>query len=138
MTILRKIAVFVLGGSAYVTLEMLWRGRSHISMFGAGGICLLLIGRLNELQPRMNLWARILAGAGIITAVELGTGLVANRDYSVWDYRQMRGNFRGQICPQFCLLWIPMSALALGLHSGLNRMLWAGRKSRPEKPGGYV
>lgn len=123
MAILREIAVFVLGGSAYVTLEMLWRGRSHISMFGAGGICLLLIGRLNELQPRMNLLARILAGAGIITAVELGTGLVANRDYSVWDYRQMRGNFRGQICPQFCLLWIPVSALALGLHSGLKRLL---------------
>ena len=138
MAILREIVIFLLGGSAYVTLEMLWRGRSHISMFGAGGICLVLIGRLNELCPRMSLSARILAGAGLITVVELGTGLVANRDHSVWDYRQKRGNFRGQICPQFCLLWIPVSAMALGMHSGLNRMLWAGRKSRPEKPGGYV
>ena len=123
MTILQEIAVFILGGSGYVTLEMLWRGRSHISMFGAGGICLLLIGRLNELQPRMNLWVRILAGAGIITAVELGTGFVANRDYSVWDYRQMRGNFRGQICLPFSLLWVPVSIGAMALYDVLDTTL---------------
>ena len=138
MAIWKKIMLFCAGGSTYVVLELLWRGWSHGSMFLAGGTCFLLIGQLNQVQPRLPLPARAVMGAVVITAVELLTGLLVNRDYSVWDYRQMRGNFRGQICPQFCLLWIPMSALALGLHSGLNRMLWAGRKSRPEKPGGYV
>ena len=123
MVIWKRGAVFALGGAAYVGLELLWRGRSHISMFLAGGTCLLLIGHLNEVKPRLPLPLRILAGAGIITMVELGVGLLANRDYRVWDYRHQPGNFLGQICPQFCLLWISVSALALGLHGGLMRMM---------------
>jgi len=123
MTIWKRVAIFLLGGSAYVALELLWRGRSHSSMFLAGGTCLLLIGHLNEVKPRLPLPLRILTGAGIITMVELAAGLLANRDYRVWDYRGMPGNFLGQICPQFCLLWIPVSALALAFYSGLIRVL---------------
>ena len=123
MAIWKRGTIFVLGGAAYVGLELLWRGRSHGSMFLAGGTCLLLIGQLNEVKPRLPLPVRILTGAGIITMVELAAGLLANRDFRVWDYRQMPGNFLGQICPQFCLLWIPVSALALGMYGGLKRMM---------------
>mgnify|MGYP007039094459 CR=1 FL=1 len=35
----------------------------------------------------------------IITTVELAAGLIFNRDYAVWDYRGIPGNFCGQICP---------------------------------------
>ena len=31
------------GGSAYVLVELLWRGRSHFSMFLLGGLCFWLI-----------------------------------------------------------------------------------------------
>lgn len=108
----KHLALFSIGGSAYVGLELLWRGRSHISMFGAGGLCFLLIGRLRGLS-----WpVRAGAGAGIITAVELGTGLIVNRDYHVWDYRNVPGNFLGQICPMFMALWVPVSVLASTLY----------------------
>ena len=97
--------LFGIGGISYVGLEFLWRGRSHISMFLAGGLCFLLLGRLHRLRPQLPLLVRGLVGSGIITSVELLAGLVANRDYSVWDYRGMPLNFHGQICLPFSL-WL--------------------------------
>ena len=121
---LRKYGfLFLLGGGLYVALELLWRGKSHISMFCAGGICMALIGGLEEAEPRLALPWRILAGAGIITMVELATGLLVNRRFTVWDYRAQPGNFIGQICPAFCLLWIPLSAAAGALCRRLGRVL---------------
>ncbi len=122
MEIRKNLLRFGIGGSAYVGLELLFRGRSHISMFGAGGLCFLLIGKLG--QRTMSPVIRTLAGAGIITGVELATGLAVNRDYRVWDYRQMPGNFRGQICPAFCLIWVPVAAMADILYRSLDRKLF--------------
>ena len=107
-------SLFCLGGGAYVGLELLYRGRSHISMFGAGGLCFLLLGALR--RRNLPVPAKIGAGAGTITAVELATGLLVNRDYRVWDYRNQPGNFLGQICPVYSLLWLPVSLLAIGLY----------------------
>ena len=123
MAFWKRMTIFGAGGAAYVGLELLWRGRSHSSMFLAGGTCLLLIGHLNEVKPRLPLILRILAGAGIITMVELAAGLLANRDHRVWDYRDQWGNFLGQICPAFCLLWIPIAGLALVAYEGLKKVL---------------
>jgi len=119
----KQSVLFYLGGCAYMGLELLWRGRTHGSMFIAGGTCFLLIGHLNHVHPRLPLPLRALAGAGIVTMVELGIGLLCNRNYEVWDYRDRAGNFLGQICPMFTLLWIPVSLLALFLHSLLTRRM---------------
>ena len=123
MNILRKARLFALGGSAYVGLELLYRGRSHISMFLAGGACLLLIGKLNHVTPRLPLPLRAVVGAGIITMAELTAGLLFNRDYAVWDYRSLPGNYMGQICPRFCLLWIILAALVLLIYDPLEALL---------------
>ena len=85
-------------------------------MFFAGGSCFLLLGKLNRTQPRLPLPFRAVAGAGIITGVELLTGLLVNREYAVWDYRQVPGNFHGQICLPFSLLWVPISLGAMTLY----------------------
>lgn len=124
MKIGRKTLEFCIGGGSYVGLELLWRGWSHGSMFLAGGTCLLLIGQLEERRTPRPLLLRVLAGAGIITAVELAVGLLVNRDYLVWDYRDCWGNILGQICPGYSLLWIPVSGAALGLHALVKR--WTG------------
>ena len=62
-------------------------------------------------------------GAVVITSVELAAGLLANRDYSVWDYRAMPMNFYGQVCLPFSLLWIPLSLLAMVLYRVLARFM---------------
>ena len=116
---IRKIWLFLLGGIGYVGLELLWRGRSHISMFAAGGTCFLLLGALQKknLPPP----AQCLLGAGIITTVELIIGLLFNRQYQVWDYRRMPMNFLGQICLPFSLLWVPLSLGAMSLYRYLDQ-----------------
>ena len=119
MKFMKQTALFAIGGGIYVGLELLWRGRSHISMFAAGGVCFLLLGGLRRLRLR----ERLLLGPLVITAVELGVGLLVNRDYTVWDYRDVPGNFLGQICPAYCLLWLPLSLAAMALYPQVAGLL---------------
>ena len=119
MRFYKKAALFAIGGGGYVGLEMLWRGRSHVSMFAAGGMCFLLLGAMR----RISLPGRLILGPAAITAVELAAGLLVNRDYTVWDYRAMPGNFLGQICPAYCFLWIPLSLAGSVLYTYAERFL---------------
>ena len=130
MKIWKNCILFYTGGAAYLTLELLYRGRSHGSMFLAGGTCFLLIGQLNRVSPRLSLPLRALAGAVIVTMVELGTGMAVNRSYQVWDYRDQPLNFMGQICPVFSALWIPLSLMAAVLFEQMEARL--DKKVSPE------
>lgn len=121
MRFLRKGILFCLGGAGYMGLELLWRGWSHGAMFVAGGSCFLLLGRLENTTPRLPLPFRALTGAGIITSVELLAGLLANRQYQVWDYRDLPLNFHGQICLPYFLLWVPLSAGGMLLYRLLDQ-----------------
>ena len=111
--------LFCTGGASYMILELIWRGRSHGSMFLAGGICFLLLGRLTKLPLPL----KAVTGAAMITAVELGIGLLFNRSYQVWDYRQMPFSFCGQSCLPFSLLWIPVGLGAMGIYRLLDTKL---------------
>lgn len=122
-----KIAVlFYIGGAAYMTLEFIWRGRSHGSMFLLGGACFLILGWLRK-RPLALLLKGILGAAGI-TVLELLTGLMVNRDYSVWDYRQMPLQYLGQVCLPYSLLWIPVCLLGMNLYGLAEKLL---RRARP-------
>ena len=122
MQIRKKGLLFSLGGLTYCGLELLWRSRTHFSMFLAGGTSLLLIGRLNHTEPKLPLPLRAGVGSGIITMVELAAGLLFNRNHTIWDYRDMPGNWLGQICPQFSLLWILLAALVLLIYDPLEKL----------------
>ena len=119
MEIFQKTALGCLGGGAYVGLELLWRGCSHISMFAAGGICFLLLGQTRQAPAIL----RPVLGTAVITGVELITGLLVNRQYQVWDYRGIPGNFLGQICPVYTLLWIPLSLAAMAMYPHADRLI---------------
>lgn len=121
MGISKRTALFAIGGLSYVGVELLWRGRSHSSMFLAGGSSFLLLGALSKRIRYAPLQA--VCGAGVITAVEYLTGIIANRRYQVWDYRHMPYNYRGQICLCFSLLWIPLSLCAVNAYQFLDRRL---------------
>ena len=123
MDFLKKGTLFSLGGLAYCGLELLWRGRTHYSMFLAGGTSLLLLGKLNRAEPKLPLFLRAVVGSGIITMVELAAGLIFNRSYTVWDYRDQWGNWLGQICPLFSLLWIGIAALVLLIYDPLEKLV---------------
>ena len=123
MKIWKNCLLFYTGGTVYLSLELLYRGRSHGSMFLAGGLCFLLIGQLNRVEPKLPLPLRAVAGAAIVTMVELGAGMLVNRQYQVWDYRNQPLNFMGQICPLFSALWIPLSLAAAVLFEKMDRRI---------------
>lgn len=79
----------------------------------------MLLGKLRARTGSIP--ARALMGAGLITGVELLTGLLFNRDHSVWDYRQMPLQFKGQICLPYTALWAPLSLGAMELYHLLDR-----------------
>ena len=125
----KNAVLFYISGLLYMGLELLWRGYSHGSMFAAGGMSFLLIGNLRHVSPQLPKPLRAVAGALIITMVELGMGLAVNRNYTVWDYRNQPFNFCGQICLLYSLLWIPVGLGAMGLYGLLDRQL--SRLQRP-------
>lgn len=126
----KYIALWAVGGLMYIALELLWRGHSHWTMFILGGICFVALGLINEVLPwDMPLWKQSLIGACIITALEFVTGCVVNLwlGLGVWDYSHMKGNILGQICPQFFLLWLPVSLSGIVLDDWL-RCWWFGEE----------
>ena len=120
-----ELMIMALGGGGYVLLELLWRGRSHVSMFLLGGLCFWLIGRLDRGRP-MSLAVQACLGALLVTALELATGLVVNcwLDLDVWDYSDLPLNVLGQICLYYSVLWIPVSAGAVVLEDAARRLLF--------------
>ena len=125
MKLWKNAVRFYIGGSAYMFLEFAWRGRSHGSMFLLGGGCFLLLGKL--LRLRLPLWCKPVLGAAMVTVLELLTGLVVNRDYGVWDYRSQMFHFKGQICPAFSLLWMPVTLLGMWLYEKTDKILFDRR-----------
>lgn len=115
--------LFSFGGAAYVGIEILYRSYSHYSMFFAGGICFVLIDKMQQtLGASVPFWLRAMAGALIITVVEFFTGCIVNlwANIDVWDYSQSRFQFLGQICFHTSVLWIFLSGLVIGISNFLH------------------
>ena len=120
--ILKEFIIFIIFGLMYVTIELLYRGYTHYSMFIVGGICGVLIGLINDNTPDMPLLPQCVLGAVIITVIELLTGLFLNiyLGLNVWDYSNQPFNFMGQICPQFCIIWCILSILVIRIDDWLK------------------
>lgn len=119
----KYIGLATVGGGAYVLLELLWRGRSHWTMFLLGGFLFVVLGLLNEgLTWEMSLIEQAVIGACTVTMAELVAGLILNcwLGLGVWDYSGMPCNLWGQICLPYTLLWAPVSMVAIVLDDYLR------------------
>ena len=123
--------LFYMGGGGYMTIEFLWRGRSHGSMFLLGGTCFMAMGWLYRMLYRAPALLRCIASGAVITALELLTGLFFNRDYTVWDYRRQPLNFRGQICALYSVFWVLLSLIGMLLHRAADQKI----RSTASSPG---
>lgn len=68
-----------------------------------------IVSAVSPLPQRLSR-AAALAGSFLVnqlvcTSIDFATGMVANRNYELWDYRDMRFNFMGQICLQNSLFY---------------------------------
>lgn len=127
----KHLILFLIGGIAYVGIELLWRGYSHWTMFLLGGLCFICCGLLNEIIPwEMVLSKQMLIGAVIVTLLEFLTGMIVNvkLGWNVWDYSNLPLNICGQICPIFFIAWYYVSGLAIILDDYLRYWLFHEEK----------
>ena len=80
----------------------------------------------HALATPLAIGTSFLANQAICTSVDYGTGMVANRNYELWDYRDMRFNFQGQICLQNSLFYSILATwgvwqLLPALEKAMNR-----------------
>lgn len=128
----KYLILFLLGGFAYYGIEILWRGYSHWSMIICGGICFIYAGLQNEqVEWDYPFWKQVLRVEAFILIAEFITGCIVNLwlGLNVWDYSGLWGNILGQTCPQFALLFLPLSAIAIVIDDFV-RWKWFGE----EKP----
>lgn len=125
------ILIFVLG-ALYMVLEGIWRGWTNISMLGVGGLCGFLIGRLNEhpVSDNRTMWEKCLIGTIIILIIEFISGMILNvyLNLGIWDYSNVWGNYYGQICLPYAILWFFLVPAAIYADDYIRHILFAENK----------
>lgn len=128
MKLLKHLVLFLTGGLIYILIELLFRGRTHWSMFLVGGMCFVLVGGLNNwFTWELSIVKQMLYSSFIITGIEFLAGLVLNvwLGWDVWDYSNMPFNVYGQICLPFMIVWFFLAFLAIVVDDFL-RWRWFG------------
>lgn len=123
--IMCNIIMFLIGAFGYGLIEILWRGRTHLSMLLAGGICFSFFAYLGQRLKKANLFIKALAGSGFVTFIELIFGIIFNiiLKQNVWNYSSRPLNFKGQICLLYSLFWMVLSAIFIPLAQKINKRL---------------
>jgi uncharacterized membrane protein len=130
---LKLIDLWLIGGAIYYLTEIIWRGCSHWTMFGLGGVCFVVMGEINKLFSwKTPFWIQCGISAVIITILEFTVGCVVNLVFhmNVWDYSDKPFNLLGQICPQMFPIWIILSGIGIVLDDILRWQLFNEEKPR--------
>lgn len=133
MKMFKYLFLFLLGGSIYYTVEVLYRGYSYLAMLIVGGLCFTLIGLINEvLEWDTYMEEQVLIGLFFTLSIEFIAGCILNLwlDLGMWDYSNMPFNLLGQICLPFALLWIPLIVAAIILDDYIRYKLFHEEKPR--------
>lgn len=128
--LLKYSVLFSYGGMLYVCIELMFRGRSDITMMFCGAISFVLIGLLNQIIPwKMSLLVQsIICGFLIVTPIEYLFGILFNQNFNIWDYRTQLFNVNGQICLLFSILWCLLSVIGIILDDYLRYWLFDEEK----------
>ena len=124
--LIKEIILLLIFGITYCGIEILYRGRTHISMLFVGGLCAILIGMINEITPKMNIILQMFIGAVIVTIIEFLSGYIINiiLGLNVWDYSNLMFNYKGQISLIFTVIWFFLSAPVIYLDDKLRKILF--------------
>lgn len=127
------------GGTVYFLLEVAYktiRGepqRISWTMLVLAVLLTIPVERCGEQLPwHVPLWLQALASAVLATAVELAAGLVLNvwLGLGVWDYSRLPGNFLGQICPQFFVVWWGLCFLFIPVFDWMRWSVEGGQRPK--------
>lgn len=113
--IIEYISIFIIGALTYMLIEILWRGYTHWTMGILGGIVLILVGLLNEVDKDIPLLVQAPIASIVITLLEYYSGIILNvqMKLNIWDYSDLPFNVNGQVCLLYSLLWMILGIVAV-------------------------
>ena len=121
------------GGTAYYSFEVLFRGFSHWTMFVLGGVCMMFFGWQGQIfgwdEP---LWIQILRCTIFVTASEFLTGMIVNQwlGWNVWDYSDQPFQLFGQICLPFTVIFSGLCAVGILVSGYLLHWIFGEEKPK--------
>ncbi len=125
---------FSFGFFSYLGIEKLYKSLishspTHWSMGMISGLSFLFLLALDKY--RIPLPLKALAGGLFITLLELVAGIILNLHYhlNVWDYSRNLGDFKGQICPLFSLIWCVASFAVILTNRLFSRLIFGLAKT---------
>lgn len=127
------------GGAAYFLLEVAYKSfrgepeRISWTMLVLAILLCIPVERCGaELPWTCPLWLQALSCAALVTAVELGAGLVLNvwLGLGIWDYSGLRWNLFGQICPQFFLVWWALCMAFIPIFDWMRYAVLGGQRPK--------
>lgn len=134
-----SVLLWVWTGTLYFFIEVVWKtasGRPEAVSWTMLLLAVILAVPLErfgcELPWKMPLAAQAAVCGTAVTAAEFGAGLVLNvwLGMGVWDYSGMAGNLMGQVCPQFLLVWVVLSAVGIVMLDWMRYAVEGGERPR--------
>lgn len=123
--------LWVLGGTIYYSLEMVFRGFSHWSMFVLGGLALCFCTYQGvAMRWTEPMWIQIIRSVAFVTSLEFITGIIVNKylKLAVWDYSDQPFQLWGQICLPFMILFSGLLVIATFLGGMISHKLFGEMK----------
>ena len=118
---MKYLLLFTFSGYIYVCMELLFRGRSDISMMFCASICVVPMVLLNnQFSYEVDFLLQLVLCAVFATFIEYIFGILFNADYHIWDYRNMPMNIDGMVCLPFSLLWMLIAAWVIPLMDWID------------------
>lgn len=121
----KYILLLTFSGYTYVCMELLFRGRSDITMMFCASICVIpMIYLNNKFTYEVDFLLQIALSAIHATLIEYCFGMIFNTNYHIWDYRNIPFNVDGQICLPFSLVWALIAAVVIPLMDWIDHYIF--------------
>ena len=118
---MKYILLCTFSGYIYVCLELIFRGRSDITMMFCASICVIPMILLNNLFTyEIDVSLQIILCSIFASCIEYVFGIIFNRDFHIWDYRNMPFNLNGQICLPFSCIWMIVASIVIPLMDWID------------------
>ena len=123
--VFRMFILFLICGIVYYSLEIIYRGYSHISMFILAGVCgVLFVDMPNNIYSfELGFLKQISISTLLCTIGEGICGLIVNTwlDLNVWDYSNLYGTFFFGQCNLFFVgIWVLIVTIGIFICDAIN------------------
>ena len=122
---MKYLLLLTFSGYIYVCMELLFRGRSDVTMMFCASICVVPMIYLNNIfSYDVDFLLQLILCSVFATFIEYIFGMIFNTDYHIWDYRNMPYNIDGMVCLPFSLLWMLIASWVIPLMDWIDHYIF--------------